>query len=498
MRVGPEVPGGSERLTRVVAELDLDVRPGVLTQLGGVLDRLDATLVHTSEPKHSTESGRAARRVSTKPAQSVVQSAVKSVAQSDVQSAVQAVVQSVVRAEERSTVQPRLVQDGGAYTVVLDAEAAYKSRRGAPTPPLAGLTIAVKDLIAVAGYPLGAGSVAWRGGNFETQDALIVGRLRELGAVIVGLTALHEVAFGVTGINDVLGWPRNPHDPRRIPGGSSSGSAVAVVEGSAEVAVGTDTGGSLRIPAALCGAVGYKPSFGTYATHGVLPLSPTLDHVGLLAARVALIRRVHAALGFDPGQARVPARVGVAIRDVEESDEPVTERVRECVRTLERAGARVVDLALPDPDLVFAVSTAVMFTEAAAVHRSIFQRRCALYGEDVRNRLLQGLAIPAATYAAALRERTRLKALTTEALGTVDCVIGPTVGLVAPREVEARDPTVAARLVRNTRLANVVGAPALSLPLPGHGLPMGLQIMALDDASLLGWAAGIERVIRRR
>lgn len=458
---------GRDRLAQLAAELGVAIEADTLDRLGATLDRLDATLTGDAVAAGGALPATPPPADPPPPLEVVLDRA-------------------------------RLLEDGGSYTAVLADEARLAAEvvsRTRPAPALAGMTVAVKDLIAVAGHRIGAGSAAWVDEAPAAGDAPVVARLRQLGAVIVGLTALHEIAFGVTGINDVAGWPRNPHDSDRIPGGSSSGSAVAVAQGSAEVAVGTDTGGSLRIPAALCGVVGYKPAYGTYPTQGVLPLSPTLDHVGFMARRVAPLRRLHAAFGFDTGRDVLPSRVGVGLGDLEEADGPVAERVRGALAVLQRRGVSVLEVSWPDADAVVAVSTAVMFAEAAAVHRSTLVDRAARYGEDVRHRLLQGLAIPAATYAAALDRRTELRAQVAAVLAGVDCVVGPTVGLLAPTEEEGRRPSAPVRLVRHTRLANVVGAPALSLPLPGDGLPVGLQVMARDDARLLGMAAAIERAV---
>lgn len=384
--------------------------------------------------------------------------------------------------------------EGGAYTFI-DLTAG----EGRPHPgPLAGVPVAVKDLMAVAGRPISACSAVRRDAPPEPADAEVVARLRAAGAVVIGTAALHEFAFGVTGINEFCGTTLNPRHPDRIAGGSSSGSAAAVAEGSALVALGTDTGGSVRIPAALCGVVGFKPSLGTYSTRGVFPLSPTLDHVGLLAPSVQVVTAVHAALGHPVPQPRQPTRLGVLWHELERCQPEVRSRLEAALRLVSAAGCELVEVPWPEAEEVFAASTAIMFAEAAAVHRAEMARDATRYGQDVRARLVMGLALSAVTYLQARRARRRLRAEVLQALSRVDAVLGPTVGRVAPKVREARDPRLAAELVAFTRLANVAGVPALSLPVPGDGLPVGLQITCATDMHALSVAAWLEATLQPR
>ena len=390
----------------------------------------------------------------------------------------------------------RLAGEGGAYTFIADAASALAAAlQAGQDGPLGGLTFAVKDLVAVAGRPLRAGSAVRETAPPEAADAPVVALLRQAGAIFIGTTSLHEFAFGVTGINDYAGTPLNPHDPARIPGGSSSGSAVAVAEGSADIAIGTDTGGSVRIPAALCGVVGFKPSFGAYPIEGVFPLSPTLDHAGILARSVANVQRVHTVLAAPVNGEYRPRRLGLLRSELEQSEPAVQQRVQEAIDRLAGAGCLVEDIEWPDGESVFAVSTAIMFAEAAAIHRAEMRQDAMRYGADVRARLLQGLALPAVNYVTALRGRRQMRLQVQARLAGVDGVIGPTVGIVAPTLAEARAPAVAGRLVAFTRLANVVGLPVLSLPLPGPGLPVGIQVMAPDDRPTLAIGLFIERIL---
>ncbi|MCI0575206.1 MAG: amidase [Chloroflexi bacterium] len=395
---------------------------------------------------------------------------------------------------EAALAKARLASEGGAY-ITIDAQGARTAARRQPAGPLAGVPFAVKDLVAVAGQPLRAGSAVRQEASPEPEDAPVVAALRQAGAIFIGTTALHEFAFGVTGINDHTGTPLNPHDPARIPGGSSSGSAVAVAEGSAWIAVGTDTGGSVRIPAALCGVVGFKPAQGAYPMQGVFPLSPTLDHVGFLARSVAEIERIHQLFGpAVPDEIR-PRRLGLLREELEQSEPAVQRRFDDLLQRLAKVQCAIVEVDWPGSAEILTTSTAIMFAEAAAVHRSELQRDASRYGADVQARLRQGVAIPAVEYIAALQSREQLRAHVLATLANVDGVVGPTVGLVAPTIVEARDPAVGGRLVAFTRLANVVGLPALSLPIPGDGLPVGLQVMAAGEAQLLGIGAFLERLL---
>ena len=266
--------------------------------------------------------------------------------------------------------------------------------------PLAGWRVGVKDLVAVAGHPVRCGSAATWDAPAEAADAPIVAALREAGGVVVGATKLHEFAFGTTGVNAPFGTPDNPAAPGRAPGGSSSGSGAAVAAGEADLAVGTDTGGSVRIPAALCGVIGLKPSSGALPTDGVVALSPTLDHVGFLVGDVEHLVAASAALGLlGPGAAREapePAslRLGVARGVIDLCDGEVVDG---WLAALERlAGAfELVEVDWPGGEAVFAATTAIMFAEAAHGHGARLARRGHLYGVDVRNRLLQGAALDA-------------------------------------------------------------------------------------------------------
>jgi len=384
---------------------------------------------------------------------------------------------------------PRLIADGGPYLEI------YGQRPEAAQGPLTGWTFAIKDLVAVAGHRTSAGSAVRADAAPETRTAPIVTQLEAAGATAVGSVALHEFAFGVTGVNHHAGTAPNPQAPDRVPGGSSSGSASAVADGSARIAIGTDTGGSVRIPAAFCGVVGYKPSHGLYPAEGVFPLSATLDHVGLFANSMIDIATAHAALGYQAGTAGLPNRVGVAPSDLAAADPDVRSAIEAALDRLRDAGAEVVDIDWPDPELTFVVSTAIMFSEAAAIHAPLVAAHRDRYGADILARLGIGAALTGPEVASAHELRRQLIAQVTATLAGVDTIVSPTTQIVAPLLTEAENPALPPRVVANTRLANVIGLPAISLPVATDGPPVGLQVLGLDDASLIGHALGIEAVL---
>ncbi len=253
-------------------------------------------------------------------------------------------------------------------------------------------TFAVKDMIAVRGHRQGGGSVTREYAEVCRDHAPIVAALLDAGAVLIGLTALHELAFGVTGINSYTGTPANPWGTGLIPGGSSSGSAVAVATGSADVAVGTDTGGSIRIPAALCGVIGYKPPFGRFPTAGVLPLSETLDHVGVLARSVEMVSAVDGL--FAPSRQTAPAtkeasgtpvsrRFGVSRARLAGSETAVANAMEVALERL-ALDHSVVEVTLPSSDEVVEVTNTIMFFEAAQHYGTQAADPASGLGDDVR------------------------------------------------------------------------------------------------------------------
>lgn len=383
--------------------------------------------------------------------------------------------------------------------------------------PLAGVPVAVKDLIAVRGVWRSNGSPCMTGDPPQTADATVVARLRAAGAIVVGTTHLHEFAFGPTGVNPGLGTPVNPWDAARVPGGSSSGSGVAVSAALAAAALGTDTGGSVRIPASLCGVTGLKPTYGRIPLVGVTPLAWTLDHVGPLvrtAEDAAILLGVLAGADpDDPNAATLPvpdytATLGRGLRGlrigvprhfaVDAVSEDVAQAFREALAELRRAGATVVDVVLPTLERATSSIGAVLLPEAEQAYRSVVAGRDETLGIETRVLLALGRVIRAGHYLAAQRLRSVLYEETRAAFAQVDLLALPTTPLAAPRLEEltvrlgAREVTVMETLARLTAPFNLTGLPALSVPCgatPG-GLPLGLQLVGqpFGEAPLL--AAG--------
>ena len=357
-----------------------------------------------------------------------------------------------------------------------------------PEGPLGDLEFTVKDLFAVPGWPLRAGTEAPLP---ALGSSAAVGTLRELGARLLAKTQLHEVALGITGQNPLIGATRNPLDPRRVSGGSSSGAAVAARVGFGDFALGTDTGGSVRIPAALCGVWGFKPSFGRYSTEGLLPLSPSCDHVGVLTAEPALLPRVDRVLGGEgAGAAWKPQRIGLT------GEEWCSEAVWEsCCGAAGALGARVT--RYPTPDLLGTYRRVSGF-EAARVHRAALEREHPGFSPATLALLRAGAEIPEADYRAALEEREAARARLLTAMDhlEIDLLAAPAVPVPAPfvgqQEVAVRGQQVGLRtaFLRLTAPYSLLGLPVLLQPLPLGALSCGLQWGARpgQDAALLALA----------
>ncbi len=392
----------------------------------------------------------------------------------------------------------RTVDRGGPWLELFDDDLARRlaEQNDVDLGPLAMDTFAIKGLLAVAGRRTEAGSPVRVDAPAETATAPIIEQLRAAGATALGTVTLHEFAFGVTGVNPHAGTAPNPAAPDRVPGGSSSGSASAVADGSASFAIGTDTGGSVRIPSAFCGIAGFKPAHGTYPADGVFPLSTTLDHVGFHAPTVSDLGRVHAALGHPVSDAPAQVRIGVARSDVEAADDQVRHAIESAIDRLAEAGAIVTDVEWPDAEETFVASTGIMFSEAAAIHAEQLAVHADRYGADIRARLEMGAALTGPQVAAAHRLRRQLIAEVQATLAQVDVIVSPTVPIVAPRLVDAADPALAPRIVANTRLGNVVGLPAVTLPAPTTGAPVGLQLLGAVNAATLGCAIWAEEMLR--
>ena len=385
----------------------------------------------------------------------------------------------------------------------MDAELAQGSDRG----PLHGIPIAYKDLVFTKGVRTTAGSKIYA--DFvPDHDARIVEQFNAAGAVSVGKTGLHELAYGITSTNPHYGAVRNPWDFDAIPGGSSGGSAAAVVAGMAFMAIGTDTGGSIRIPAAFCGCVGLKPTYGRVSKQGVFPLGFTLDHIGPLAMSVRdcalTFEAISTARGVVPGAitSLKSMRIGVPENGVFDRVWPeVKEGVKALIRKAEAMGAAVVPVRLPDLDELNAVARVLLLAEATAAHSANLSKRD-MFGPDVLALLDQGRLIQACDYVNAQRLRKKMTAAFNAVWKQADCLIIPGTPTAAPKigqnQIEIDGVADDVRLVttRLMRGINVLGWPALSLPsgFAHNGLPVGVQILGRANAekTILGIGAALE------
>jgi aspartyl-tRNA(Asn)/glutamyl-tRNA(Gln) amidotransferase subunit A len=355
-----------------------------------------------------------------------------------------------------------------------------------------GLVVAVKDNIDVRGMPTTAG-----GRHLPTQprtrDAECVRRLRAAGCAIVGKTGLYEYAMGGTSQNPHQGDVLNPRHPDRDAGGSSSGSAAAVAAEMCDAALGTDTLGSVRLPAAFCGVVGYKPPRGAIGRRGVFVNSPSLDAIGVLAPDVRTAARVARLMA----RVRAPARAAARPRRHRLAVPwswmtGVSSEVRKAFRGI---AGDLPDIELPPRELLCDVALTVARVEGARVHLEWLRSAPELYGDDVRAMLLGNLEVSLSDYVAALRELARLKTLMRRRLATVDAVLVPTVAFVPP--LRARYPLEARRRLSDlTRPFNVSDSATFSIPIPGGRLPIGLQIAANDEATAIAVALRLERRLR--
>lgn len=404
--------------------------------------------------------------------------------------------------------------------ILIDAEGARAAARrldeqranGRAHGPLHGMPISLKDLIDVAGQPTTAGSNV-RAGHVARQDAPVVRRLREAGAVLIGKTNLHEFAFGTTSEESAFGPVHNPLDESRSPGGSSGGSAAAVAAGMGDASIGTDTGGSIRIPAAACGIVGLKPSLDDVPTEGVVPLSTTLDHVGPLARTVADAAAVWAVVaGRSLSHLHAPKATEIRLGALGGYFTALLEReVRSAfdgaLNRLRAAGVMISPCPVAGTEAIVDTYVAISMPEAAHWHGGDIDSRAADYQPPVLERLHRGRTIPAVDYLRALEMRQVLRDAVNNALETCDALVLPTLPIVAPRhgqldaEMDTGETiTVRAAMLRLTQLFNVTGHPAISLPVPKSGLPVGLQLVGQLDRTrdLLALAHTCETVLKNR
>jgi aspartyl-tRNA(Asn)/glutamyl-tRNA(Gln) amidotransferase subunit A len=423
-----------------------------------------------------------------------------------------------------------------SYLTIAGEEALAQARRaeqdlasGMDRGALHGIPVALKDLFDTAGVRTTAGSKILAA-RVPDVDATVVRWLRDAGAIVLGKTHLHEFAFGTTNDNAHYGPCRNPWDMTRVPGGSSGGSGAALAAGLCLGALGTDTGGSIRIPAAACGIVGLKPTYGRVSRAGVIPLSWSLDHAGPMARTVEDTAILLAAIAGhdpnDPASAGEPLddyrgalighsgarglRIGVPAEHLWNDLNPEVEQaVRRAIGRLGELGAVIDEVSLPDLDLAPAAVSILMPSEAASYHLPWLRERPEDYGGSVRDRLELGLAITAVQYLEAQRARAFLIGQALRVMDEWDLLVGPTLPNVAPKIEAIRSPSPQARPAdgpapgvagvptRLTNPFNLLGFPAISVPcgFDGAGLPVGLQLVGRpwEEATVLRAAHAYEQ-----
>ncbi len=385
--------------------------------------------------------------------------------------------------------------------------------RGEGRGPLHGIPIAVKDLFYTKGVRTTCGSNLFAD-HVPGHDATVVEWLQAGGAVLIGKTGMHELAYGITSSNPHFGAIRNPWDRDRIPGGSSGGSGAAVAGGMVAMAMGSDTGGSIRIPASYCGVVGLKPTYGRVSRYGAMPLGFSLDHMGPLTRSVRDAGAVlNIIAGYDPRDSTSSRRpvenyvpeLEPSIRGLriglpenfyfERLDPDVDASVRAAFRAAESLGAEIVPLPVPDIAAINTVARVILLAEAAALMEPYMEQRDR-FGPDVLALLDQGRMLPATDYINAQRLRRNMQQEFAAIWSRIDCLFTPTTPITAPRIGETtvcvggaggHEEDVRLATTRLVRAINALGLPAVSVPCGAdrRGLPIGLQIVAPPFAEAL-------------
>ena len=385
------------------------------------------------------------------------------------------------------------------HAKTLDAELAGGHDRG----PLHGIPIAHKDLYHTAGVRTTNGSRLFA--DFVPEvDAVAVHKLADAGAVCLGKLNMHELAYGITSANPHYGPVRNPHDRMRIPGGSSGGSGAAIAAGILYGATGSDTGGSIRIPASFCGVVGFKPTFGTVSVEGCFPLGASLDHMGPLASSVADVALMLEGMTGASYPIAPDARVRVGIPEnyfLEHTQPEVLEAMENAVAAAEALGAKLVRVRTPDPEGLFSIARTILLGEAATALHAHVQPRHEL-GADVLSLLDAGSKVAATEYIRAQAATLRLRAMWASLFEGIDVLFTPTTPSTAPLigqntvRVGGKEEDTRLLTTRFCRGINLLGYPAISIPWGNspEGLPIGLQIVGPTGADIrvLNVAAALE------
>jgi aspartyl-tRNA(Asn)/glutamyl-tRNA(Gln) amidotransferase subunit A len=385
-------------------------------------------------------------------------------------------------------------------------------KKGAVEGPLGGLPISIKDLFDVKGEVTTAGSVLLRDRPPAQTDSEAVRRMRAAGALITGRTTMTEFAYSGLGLNPHTGTPLNPYDRdnARIPGGSSSGAVVSVTDGMALAAIGSDTGGSLRIPAALCGVVGFKPTQSRMPMEGVFPLSTSLDTIGPIARSVACCARIDAVLAGE-GQRRLrprrPDQMRLAVLDryvVDGLDDKVARAYLSALETLDQAGAALVKINASPLERIASINASGGFAagECYALLGQELRERPEAFDPRVAARIAKGAGMTASEYTRMCQERHELMVEMAALVADFDAIICPTVPRIAPRIAALKDDDeydkINLLMLRNPSVANLLDRPAISVPChPRGAAPVGLMLIghSQEDHALLDLAAGVEALL---
>jgi aspartyl-tRNA(Asn)/glutamyl-tRNA(Gln) amidotransferase subunit A len=408
-----------------------------------------------------------------------------------------------------------------AFITICDGHSTNEPQPSNQTVPYAlanalrGIPIAVKDLFDTVGVRTTAGSKFFKD-NIPNSDAFVIEKLKQAGATIMGKTNTHEIALGVTGNNPHFGTAHNPWDTTRIPGGSSSGSAIAVATGMALGALGTDTGGSIRIPASLCGIVGFKPTYGRVSLRGVFPLSWNLDHVGPLTSCVrdaaVMLQVISIYDSVDPSSIKMITgdylghlvddiegrKIALGVGEyIEAADTEILRAVRQTAKVFEALGCKVQEVNMDWMREAALANKTMTQSDGAAFHRDRLQEHPEMFGEDILRRLMDGVKTTSTEYALARRTQTEVKKRCDTFFESYDFLIIPSTPIAAPTIAGNDAVEQAARLTRFTAPFNLAGLPAISVPcgFTKDGLPIGLQIVSRPwaDAKVLNAAYAYEQ-----